>query len=520
MYRYSLWLALSLVACGGGGGGDTTPPKPTEPENGWLTFDKPDVVVLQGDSEQVTVKATSTKALSAPLNVRVDATDEFVSGTTVTYEKIAGFEFNLSTATSAPVGKRSGVLKVFLCSDDARVCNSPYPGSPWTVPYEIEVVSKALKQTPLAMLPGAVAWNNLGGNAARTGYVTTNITLSPANFSLRWAKRGGPSTSMWRLTEAVVVDGRVYTGGNSLRAYGEADGTLLWGSSFNSGPAVVSQGNVFSYADETTFAPNRLYVRNAVTGSSVNTPDHYEGQEDRSLLVADDDSVYAPFTFRMTAVDGIVAWRDYAPMRSLPSRASDRLYMADASNVYARDIKDGREIARIATGGEQREVRRATGTLADGQDRVLVSHFNQGNASLGSYSIGQKQKLWDVEASFRSRPALAGDTVYVVNVPQPAKGVATLEARSSATGAVVWSTPLPDAVVPVGEEAVYHVAVVGNLVFVSSDRKFGASTYAIDRSSHAIGWRHPVNGSLAVSDNGILYVAQALDASLFAINLR
>src|SRR2546427_5626624 len=57
MYRYSLWLALSLVACGGGGGGDTTPPKPTEPENGWLTFDKPDVVVLQGDSEQVTVKA-------------------------------------------------------------------------------------------------------------------------------------------------------------------------------------------------------------------------------------------------------------------------------------------------------------------------------------------------------------------------------------------------------------------------------------------------------------------------------
>src|SRR5260221_3710621 len=84
-------------------------------------------------------------------------------------------------------------------------------------------------------------------------------------------------------------------------------------------------------------SPNRLYVRNAVTGSSVNTPDHYEGQEDRSLLVADDDSVYAPFTFRMTAVDGIVAWRGYSATRTLPSTASRPLDIADAGQVYAPD---------------------------------------------------------------------------------------------------------------------------------------------------------------------------------------
>lgn len=60
-----------------------------------------------------------------------------------------------------------------------------------------------------------------------------------------------------------------------------------------------------------------------------------------------------------------------------------------------------------------------------------------------------------------------------------------------------------------------------NAVIVSTN----LSTYAIDRSTHRAVWSYPAAGSLALSRNGVLYVAGyntfgATSMTLTAINLH
>ena len=54
-----------------------------------------------------------------------------------------------------------------------------------------------------------------------------------------------------------------------------------------------------------------------------------------------------------------------------------------------------------------------------------------------------------------------------------------------------------------------------NLAFVVSEK----ATYAIDLGTHQAVWSYPYSGTIALSDNGVLYVARS-DGALGAINLR
>jgi outer membrane protein assembly factor BamB len=68
---------------------------------------------------------------------------------------------------------------------------------------------------------------------------------------------------------------------------------------------------------------------------------------------------------------------------------------------------------------------------------------------------------------------------------------------------------------------VSEVLITDNLVIVSTN----LTTYAIDRATHRAVWSYPAAGNLALSRNGVLYIAGYNPAggatmTLTALNLR
>ena len=151
-----------------------------------------------------------------------------------------------------------------------------------------------------------------------------------------------------------------------------------------------------------------------------------------------------------------------------------------------------------------------------GANNVVVINGSP-TGRLVNFDVGARQIKWSLVGSFRASPAFAKGVIYVINGAQ-------LEARSESNGERLWAW-LPDeaSTDPFGQ--VYgsrplNVVVTDNLVFVSTNTK----VYAIDIATRKAVWTFAKPGSLALSPNGILYIATAytdqLGPSLYAINLR
>ncbi|MGE8454659.1 MAG: PQQ-binding-like beta-propeller repeat protein [Pseudomonadales bacterium] len=517
MLKYSICLALLLSACGGGTGSPapTTPTDPTpDPGTGGITFsfERPDIAVLEGESTQVVVKAKSSKVIADPLNVLVQSTSAFAQDAMAQIGGTSEFQLNLETSRGLSVGKHGGVLKISLCKDDPRSCKSPYPGSPWTLAYQIEVVSSASNLKPLADLQGAVAWSSLRANAQRTAYVATSSMMDPAKFSLRWRQQGQYQEPL------IAARGRLYS---KLRVLDENDGALLWQGPTAADTPVISQGKVFAHVQDGN-GGSTLSAFDAENGALLARLGEPGARPLSDQLLNDEAFIYQGSRRKFAMATGVQQW--VAPAVAsveffTPSMAAGRIHVLDGENLHIVSAVDGSKLASLAT-QEGKGASRPFASVADGVERVLASHFNYAGSSLSSFSVTQGKRLWSVLSGFRSSPALADATIYVVNAPRNDYGGAVLEARSSATGELLWSTPLPDAPFFPTAEPVYEVIAVGDWVFVSSNRQNGAATYAISRTNHAINWRFPVNGNLMVSDKGILYIGRPADGSLFAINLR
>jgi outer membrane protein assembly factor BamB len=98
---------------------------------------------------------------------------------------------------------------------------------------------------------------------------------------------------------------------------------------------------------------------------------------------------------------------------------------------------------------------------------------------------------------------LVADVLYAINGGK-------LEARSAATGAPLWSSPALGAGSPYTQ-----VLATDNLVFAASQSR----VVAVDLATHAVVWEYAAGGSMAISENGILYITHPTNG-VVAINLR
>jgi outer membrane protein assembly factor BamB len=119
-----------------------------------------------------------------------------------------------------------------------------------------------------------------------------------------------------------------------------------------------------------------------------------------------------------------------------------------------------------------------------------------------SFSLSARSIGYALAGNFRGQPTVANGVVYVANGAQ-------VEARKESDGSLQWSWAPPD-----GPPAGPMIATK-NLLLVST----AANTYAVDLASHVQVWTYPAGGALALSAQGILFVAQS-SGKLTAVSMR
>lgn len=514
MKKWVLVLSAVLAGCGGGSGG--TGGSNATVDNSWLSFNPTTLqsTVYAGESATIEVMATSSKTISEVLNVRIESSTEGITPDTSVIPQINGLQYKVTVHVSPTlsVGTHNGTLTISLCRDAATTCANPYPGSPWQLPYRF-IVRADSNLSALYKLPLASPWSTYQGNAAHTGFVPGS--LDATTFSRRWS---------WgqQASSVAVEDGRIFstapdTSGHwILTALSEASGAILWSQDMGLlskvNPPAVSNGKV--YLTSTGHSDTFMWMFDAATGSLLGQQamsSQWESYLSPTVLngaVYTESGYYggaSKFTNDTLQHQWSVALQQYDMWT--PAVDAQYVYAYTGSVFYALNVVDGSVGFQIAdTNYDWAGYSMGGAPVLDGTGRVFAVQFgSNGSGRLLAFSVGQQNILWQKKELFSGNPVLADNLLYVVNGQQ-------IEARAADTGNVIWTWIFPETLSSYPNRT--RMLAVGNLLFVSAE----ANTYAIDRTTHATVWQYAAAGNLAVSDNGVLYIAN--NTKLVAINLH
>lgn len=439
-----------------------------------------------------------------------------------------GFQVNPS-ATALP-GHYLGNITVSVCSDSK--CNKNLEGSPFKVPYDIEVVSPdgsmtAYNLSPLSEIPGGGDWETFQGNAAHTGYVP--VTLNATSFNPRW-KWSTPSIQgvQWTPSTITTTGGRLYFSsgpfwnsiatGHELFSYKEEDGSKVWSHSFSdlseamTNPPAVFDGKVYIVAGSQQ--STAMFAFDASSGTQIfKTPmssqwEHYLAPTISNQTVYTDGGTYGG----LDVFDMLTGQRKFFVNLS---QFDGWTPAVDAQFAYVY-VGGELQIINIQTG-------QLTGVIADpnyswsgytmgaapvigGQGSVFAGNYNnQYQNAIVNFDTVTKTVKWSINGRFSGNPAYSNGVLYASNNLPFSVG-----AYKESDGSVLWTWTPPVE----NTRFVSDVLVTNNLVFVSTDTR----TYAIDLTTHKAVWSYAASGSLALSINGILYIKG--EKSVVAINLK
>ncbi|MBS1134386.1 MAG: hypothetical protein H6R02_1527 [Burkholderiaceae bacterium] len=424
-----------------------------------------------------------------------------------------------STATlqisgSVAPGTHTGNLQLRLCMDLS--CTAEYANSPALLPYTITVLP-ATNLSPLSPLAAAGDWSMFQGNAGHTGYVP--VTLDSTKFNRRWkwtVPASDPATG-GVVTPAASANDRVYfvVSGyfmpSTAYALNESDSSVAWryefGSIFSVNPPAVAGGKVFmaSSGHSDTFMWS-LDASNGVMLAKVPFSSQWEHYYAPTII---DGSVYTNggsygglLSFKVS--DGTLNWFNSGLLQIdqwTPAIDATHAYAFIGGTFFAVDRTTG------ATSYSITDTSWSFGSYSQFSAPVLgsvntVIGINTrpiiGQNRLINFDTANRTIRWSVPGNFVSEPAVANGVIYVANGKQ-------LEARRETDGTLLWSwVPSESSSQPFGNgNHPSNVIATDNLVFVSTT----ANTYAIDIASRSKVWSFARAGKLALSRNGVLYIA-------------
>jgi outer membrane protein assembly factor BamB len=160
----TLFCASLLVACGGGGGGDSSgnsnnSNSGVNSAGDWLTFNPSviDISVYEGETVPLTVTGTATKTFAKTFNIAiVDSVGVITPTVNVSAITPMQYRVSLNSNPALKPGVYTSNIQVRLCEDDPKVCNTPFPGSPWTLPMKLTVKSKADAAQRISITTGSI----------------------------------------------------------------------------------------------------------------------------------------------------------------------------------------------------------------------------------------------------------------------------------------------------------------------------------------------------------------------------
>ena len=364
---------------------------------------------------------------------------------------------------------------------------------------------------PLADWSRAVEWTTYQGNASHTGY--NPVTMDVRAFQELWTT----TVSTAALNPVTAGDGKVfvttnaYFGVQQAKSLDARTGGELWSRDFGSihsvDPPAYANGTVYlqTGGHEDSF----LWALDAATGSvRFQTP--YLNQWSRYFApVIVGASVYVAGgyyggMYGFSATEGVQRW--FASLNQYDQftpAVKDGLVYA-----YTGSYQPKLTVADAATGAITYEIADPgfvwdgwsmnTAPTLGGATNVLATNGGR----LISFDLPSRSIGYALTANFRGQVTVANGVVYVVNN-------ALVEARNESDGSLLWSWAPPEGQ-PAGP-----MIVTKNLLLAST----AANTYAVDLASHAQAWSYPAGGHLALSAQGILFIAQS-SGKLTAVSMR
>jgi len=364
---------------------------------------------------------------------------------------------------------------------------------------------------PLADWSGAVEWTTYQGNASHTGY--NPVSMDTHVFQELWTKTVS-SAALNPVTAGqgqVFVTTNAYFGIEQAKSLDARTGAELWSRDFGAihsvNPPAYANGTVylqtgghddsFLYALDAATGSVRFrtaylnqwshYFAPVIVGSSVYVAGGYYGgmyafnTADLSQRWFATLNQYDQFTPAVKDTFVYAYTGSYQPKLTVTSANTGAIAyeIADPGFVW-----DGWSMNTAPTLGD------AANVLATNGGRLI-------SFSMTSHSIG-----YALAGGFKGQPTVANGVVYIANGAQ-------VEARKESDGSLQWSWAPSDGP-PAGP-----MIVTKNLLLVST----AANTYAVDLASHAPVWTYPAGGQLALSAQGILFIAQS-SGKLTAVSMR
>jgi hypothetical protein len=363
----------------------------------------------------------------------------------------------------------------------------------------------------IANWSAAVEWTMYQGNASHTGY--NPVVMDVSVFQELWTK----SVSTAALNPVTAGDGKVFVTTNSYFGIQQAKsldartGNELWSRDFGGIASVhpPAYGNGTVYLQTGGQQDSFLWGLDAATGSPRFRSAYGNQWERYYAPVVIGTSVYIAGgyyggMYRFHSLEGIQRW--FTPLNqydqwvpavkdgfvyAYTGSYSPKLTVADtATGAVAFEIPDPGFVWDGWSMNEAPTLGGASNVLATNGGRLIS--FN-----LQSRSIG-----YTIPANFRGQVSVANGMLYVANNGQ-------VEARNEVDGSLQWLW------IPPTGQVTGPVIVTKNMLLVST----ATNTYGLDLTTHQPVWSYPAGGSLALSAQGILFIAQS-SGRLTAISVR
>lgn len=348
-------------------------------------------------------------------------------------------------------------------------------------------------------------WFTYQANASHNGYVP--VTLDPQRFIEQWKVDLKHELNP-------VADGKnqvyITTFDNKIMALDTKDGNIVWNANLKVDslhPPAIANGRVYV----TTGGHGNTYLWNF---------DEIDGtRKSRSPFSNQWSRYYAPTPFEGNIY---IAGGAFGGTYAFTGESGHKLWfielnqydewtpVVDETYVYAYTGSHNPQLTVINRQSGKKEFiiedpnfdwngwSMNLAPVKGTHNNIMAIH----NGRLINFDLTKRVIGWELAGNYTGQPSVHQGVVYAINA-------GSVQARNEVNGKLLWQW------IPLRGEASNTMIVTDNLIFVG----VGSKTFAIDLSSHKEIWEYPLKGHLALSNEGLLYIA-AQNGQIVAIDVR
>lgn len=416
-----------------------------------------------------------------------------------------------------------------------------------TIGLRINMIKNILKITALSGLLLAQGckevltdWETFQGNSSHTGYVALNLEAENFKASWQWERPNKDQGVLPSINPAIIVNGIVYISEDDyhreakIHALNEQDGSTLWTHDFGEiaqlNQPAVADGKV--YVTTSGHEDTYMWILDAITGEVLaRTPFSTQWPQYLSPTIFA-GVAYANTGYyggRISAFDstGNNTWESASYGDNdmfTPAVDSEGIYQYSGTALNVLSLTDGSLVKTILDPSPDETGYSHIGATMRGALNNVISFSGDnfsGQASsstegyrvrsLISFDLANDSIAWKSESKYLTHPALSEGEVFAAS-----NSPLRLESLSEGKGELQWSWVPQDSNVRSFHR---NIIATNTHIFVSSN----IGVHAISRISHKQEWYYPVPGTLSLSADKILYIAEGYRQSngkLHAINLK